>query len=381
MNGERRCVKIVIGRKAALGLLAVALFGVLAATLSSQQLSMTATYPIPAGVYNQIVTTGDSGTTPADTILNSKAGNTILVPPTNASGRVGIGTATPGATPIHLPAGPQQSVVGILDVNGLIATEGYRFIINGYDAANMFWFKAGEGINRSSGEPGTAFFGINRASNGSGVQAVTLTTKGNPGAGLTVANNTSWMGGDCAATMSEPSGGECIYLESFPFYNSGDGPHGVPLLQGKYEFATDYLTTSQDLTIGGNATIRGSITAAGMITSNYSDARLKKNIDPITGALETLAGLPPVRYEWKEEFAAEKNLDRDTHWGLLAQDVEKVLPQLVSQDEDGHKRVTYGPEMNMLALAAIRELKEKSDGQQAELESLKAELKALQEKK
>lgn len=52
---------------------------------------MTATYPIPAGVYNQIVTTGDSGTTPANTTLNRNRGNTILVPPSNASGNATVG--------------------------------------------------------------------------------------------------------------------------------------------------------------------------------------------------------------------------------------------------------------------------------------------------
>lgn len=88
---------IVVDRKTALFLLtAVVLLGG-AGILSSQQLTMTATYPIPAGVYNQIVTTGDSGTVPANTTLNRNRGNTILVPPTNAAGKVGIGTATPAS--------------------------------------------------------------------------------------------------------------------------------------------------------------------------------------------------------------------------------------------------------------------------------------------
>jgi len=97
MNRERRYVTLVVDRKAALLLSAVLVVVGMAGILSSQQLSMTATYPIPAGVYNQIVTTGNSGGTPADTTLNRNAGNTILVPPTNAGGNVGIGTASPGS--------------------------------------------------------------------------------------------------------------------------------------------------------------------------------------------------------------------------------------------------------------------------------------------
>ncbi|MFI5346549.1 MAG: hypothetical protein ACHQ51_09270 [Elusimicrobiota bacterium] len=96
MNRERICLKVVIDRKAGLVLLAAVLLGG-AGLLSSQTLTMSATYPIPAGVYNQIVTTGDSGTVPANTILNRNSGNSILVPPSNAGGNVGIGTATPFA--------------------------------------------------------------------------------------------------------------------------------------------------------------------------------------------------------------------------------------------------------------------------------------------
>ncbi|NNN05783.1 MAG: hypothetical protein HKL90_07765 [Elusimicrobia bacterium] len=86
---------IVVDRKACLLLAALVALGAASGVLYSQQLTMTATYPIPAGVYNQIVTTGNSGATPADTTLNRNAGNTILVPPTNASGMVGIGTTIP----------------------------------------------------------------------------------------------------------------------------------------------------------------------------------------------------------------------------------------------------------------------------------------------
>lgn len=97
MNRERRCVKLVVDRRVALLLSALLVVVGTAGFLSSQQLSMTATYPIPAGVYNQIVTTGNSGGTPADTTLNRNAGNSILVPPTNAGGNVGIGTGAPAS--------------------------------------------------------------------------------------------------------------------------------------------------------------------------------------------------------------------------------------------------------------------------------------------
>lgn len=95
MNRTTRTIKLVIERKPALLLSALVIILIVAGRLASQQLTVTATYPIPAGVYNQIVTTGNSGTTPADTTLNRNAGNTFLVPPTNPNGKVGIGTTVP----------------------------------------------------------------------------------------------------------------------------------------------------------------------------------------------------------------------------------------------------------------------------------------------
>lgn len=63
--------------------------------LWSQAQTLVTRYPAPSGVYNQIITTGDAGAAPADTTLNRNGGNTILVPPANAGGKVGIGTANP----------------------------------------------------------------------------------------------------------------------------------------------------------------------------------------------------------------------------------------------------------------------------------------------
>jgi len=65
--------------------LAIALLSVLALTISSETLTMTTTYPSPVGVYNYIITTGNAGAAPQNTILARNAG------------RVGIGTSSPQA--------------------------------------------------------------------------------------------------------------------------------------------------------------------------------------------------------------------------------------------------------------------------------------------
>ncbi len=63
----------------------------------SETLTLTTTYPAPSGIYNTHTTTGNSYASPANTTFNLKAGNTILVPPPNTTGRVGIGTTNPGS--------------------------------------------------------------------------------------------------------------------------------------------------------------------------------------------------------------------------------------------------------------------------------------------
>ena len=97
MKRKTIVVRLVVDRRAAKVILATVAVGTLAMRLSSETLTLTTTYPAPVGVYNQIVTTGNSGTLPADTTLARNAGNVILAPAGNANGRVGVGTNAPQA--------------------------------------------------------------------------------------------------------------------------------------------------------------------------------------------------------------------------------------------------------------------------------------------
>lgn len=130
MKRKTIVVRFVVDRKAAAVILAAVAVGTLAMSLSSETLTLTTTYPAPVGVYNQIVTTGDSGTAPADTTLARNAGNVILAPATNASGRVGVGTSSPqakldvgGTVRIgSLPADPGNGTAGVIYYNTATGT-------------------------------------------------------------------------------------------------------------------------------------------------------------------------------------------------------------------------------------------------------------------
>jgi hypothetical protein len=69
-----------------------------------------------------------------------------------------------------------------------------------------------------------------------------------------------------------------------------------------------------------------------VIASSYqtfSDEKLKKNIAPLSGALEKIKLLKPSTYSYKTEEFGEMNLPEGDQMGLIAQDLEKVFPGLI----------------------------------------------------
>ena len=98
--------------------------------------------------------------------------------------------------------------------------------------------------------------------------------------------------------------------------------------------------------ITGNVSVTGTITASGDITA-FSDSRLKINVETLANALHTVKALRGVSYVSK--------FDHDEHIGVIAQEVERALPQVVTTHSDGLKSVAYG---NLVAILieAVKEL-------------------------
>ncbi len=111
---------------------------------------------------------------------------------------------------------------------------------------------------------------------------------------------------------------------------------------------------------------------------NYgmSDRRLKKNIAPLKSPLDKVSGLQGVTFEWKEAQWLNDDLRKTRQIGLVAQDVEKNLPELVSEDLAGYKAVSY-TKLTAVLVEAVKELKNKVERQQAEIEILKAQLESI----
>jgi len=81
--------------------------------------------------------------------------------------------------------------------------------------------------------------------------------------------------------------------------------------------------------------------------------RLKKDIEPIDNALNKILSLNGVYYNWID---TEKYNDRH-QIGLIAQNVEEVVPELVCTNETGFKSVNYSQLVSVL----IEAMKEQND--------------------
>jgi hypothetical protein len=110
-----------------------------------------------------------------------------------------------------------------------------------------------------------------------------------------------------------------------------------------------YQGVGDVLSLRGN----GNATLMGTLTQN-SDERLKANISKIGNPLDALMKLSGYHFNWKD-----LNRDQALQSGLLAQEVEKVLPELVLEDENGSKSVNYIGLIPHL-LEAIKVLKEEN---------------------
>ena len=101
----------------------------------------------------------------------------------------------------------------------------------------------------------------------------------------------------------------------------------------------------------------GEIRATNDITAFYSsDERLKENISPISNALDKVLKISGNTFDWKEGFE-NIHSHQGNDVGVIAQEIQKVLPQLVTTRENGYKAVRY-EKLVPLLIEAIKELKE-----------------------
>ena len=110
----------------------------------------------------------------------------------------------------------------------------------------------------------------------------------------------------------------------------------------------------------------GEIRATNNITAFYSsDKRLKENIVNIPNALDKVMNINGVEFDWSPEYiethgGEDELFNRKHQVGVIAQEVEKVLPEVVADRPDGYKAVRY-EQLTALLIEAVKDLKQELD--------------------
>lgn len=113
----------------------------------------------------------------------------------------------------------------------------------------------------------------------------------------------------------------------------------------------------------------GDITATGTI-SELSSAKYKTNINQLDNALDMVDNLRGVKFNWRAKDYPNMRFSEDQQVGLVAEEVETVIPELVHADNNGVKSVDYS-KLTAVLVEAIKELK-------AENEELRTRMEALE---
>jgi hypothetical protein len=103
--------------------------------------------------------------------------------------------------------------------------------------------------------------------------------------------------------------------------------------------------------------------------SKASDARFKKDVEPLEGALERTTLLRGVTFDWRRDEFPERSFHAHRDIGFIAQEVETVYPELVSTGTDGYKRVDYSA-LTPILVEAIKAQQLRIDDQQRQITDL-----------
>ncbi len=232
----------------------------------------------------------------------------------NGTGNIGIGTTTPTQP---------------LDVNGNISVANAVYI----DAANT---------NAGTKTPGLIF--------------------GGPSSGETISSKRTTGGNQYGMDFYTSSTSRMSILAG--------GNVGIGTTTPAFKLAVAGIvapSTDNAYTLGASGN-RWTVLYATNGTINTSDRRLKTNIKPLNYGLKEVLALQPVSYNWKDTAHPENKI------GLIAQDVRKLIPEVVIGDEAKEKLGMNYAEIVPVLINAIKE-------QQKQIDQLKQLVEASQKAK
>ena len=253
----------------------------------------------------------------------------------DSSGNVGIGTTTP---------------YGKLDVAGSIRLQSDNQIYFGATASIPYWNVGVENTTNNNFEiAGVSYY--------SGDRDILLKPVNNGNVGINTTNPTSKL--EVSGTINFNDSGDkgfiCSPAQGTFSLGDIDEVSGGGYLKGTGDDMEWYNSGNKKFKVDLN----GTVTASGDMIAygSPSDKRLKENIKPIESALDKAMKLQGVTFDWKE---SDSLLDIKEDIGFIAQDVQKVVPELVRENADGMLSMRHQGIAPIL-LEAIKELKAEID--------------------
>jgi hypothetical protein len=151
-----------------------------------------------------------------------------------------------------------------------------------------------------------------------------------------------------------------------------------PLIGGNFSptpmVGINRMPTTYTLEVGGTIWANGATISAGATT--WSDARYKTDVTLIDNALDDVLRMQGVKYDWNRSAYPQLNFPEGQQLGVIAQDIEKIIPQVVYTDPEGYKSVSYEKIVPVL-IEAIKDQQKQIESTNQENQQLKLELDEL----
>jgi hypothetical protein len=188
------------------------------------------------------------------------------------------------------------------------------------------------------------------------------------------------------ALYSNISGSSNIAVgESAGYYTSGShniviGHHGVAsesntIRIGRSDLQTNtFLAGVHGVNVTGGAAVY--VTSAGHLGTVASSRRYKEDIQPMGDISERLMDLQPVTFHYKQ---ADEAGNKPIQYGLIAEDVESVMPELVVRNADGSAETVAYHVLPSLLLNEYQKQHQKLQDTEVKLSALEAELDQMKQ--
>ena len=248
------------------------------------------------------------------------------------------------------------AVAGTLDTTGL-ATFASATVTGTFTASGSFTVGTTLGVTGATTLTGTTLMKESVTLDKTAATITHTDAAGTPAGSLTISSTTGNV-------VISAKTGSTVDVESIRFTDAKIGIAAdddlITLGAGAVTVAGSLATSDKVAIAGshGDATkelyVNGDVHATGTVTS-ASDARYKRDVRPIKSAMTIARAVNPVTFDFKVEKFPERRFPTARQSGVIAQELEMTLPDLVTVDDAGYKGVDY-TRLGVYALAALKEL-------------------------